>query len=99
VVHSTSWRHDAESRALILTHVAVIAVTSSPRGLVEQRVERAPLARGGATTPPARMRTEAALSHAMEHLASRTLEAPAHLKQNSGALQALFSPRRVGYVR
>jgi len=70
VVHSTSWRHDAESRALILTHVAVIAVTSPPRGFVEQRVERAPLARGGATTPPARMRTEAVLSHAMEHLAS-----------------------------
>ena len=69
VVHSTSWRHDAESHALILTYVAVIAERSPPRGFVEQRVERAPLARGGATTPPARIRTEAVLSHAMEHLA------------------------------
>jgi len=69
VVHSTSWRHDAESRALILTYVAVIAERSPPRGFVAQRVERAPLARGGATTPPARIRTEAVLSHAMEHLA------------------------------
>src|SRR5262245_23985265 len=69
VVHSTSWRHDAESRALILTYVAVIAGRSQPRGFVEQRVERAPLARGGATTPPARIQTAAVLSHAMEHLA------------------------------
>ena len=69
VVHSTSWRHDAESRALILTYVAVIAARSPPRGFVEQRVERAPLARGGATTPPAWIRTEAVMSHAMEHLA------------------------------
>src|SRR5262245_51874599 len=69
VVHSTSWRHDAESRALILTYVAVIAAGSPPRGFVEQRVERTPLARGGATTPPARIRTAAVLSHAMEHLA------------------------------
>ena len=68
-VHSTSWRHDAESRVLILTYVAVIAATSPPRGFVEQRVERAPLARGTATTPPARIQTAAVLSHAMEHLA------------------------------
>jgi hypothetical protein len=69
VLHSTSWRHDAESRALILTYVAVIAARNPPRGFVEQRVERAPLARDGATTPPARIRTAAVLSHAMEHLA------------------------------
>jgi hypothetical protein len=69
VVHSTSWRHDAESRSLILTYVAVIDARSAPRGFVEQRVERAPLARGGATTPPARIETAAVLSHAMEHLA------------------------------
>jgi hypothetical protein len=69
VLHSTSWRHDAESRVLILTYVAVIAARSSPHGFVEQRVERAPLARGDATTPPARIGTAAVLSHAMEHLA------------------------------
>jgi len=69
VVHSTSWRHDADSRILILTYVAVIGERSPPRGFVEQRVERAPLARGGATTPPARIQTAAVLSHAMEHLA------------------------------
>jgi hypothetical protein len=69
VVHSTSWRRDAESRALILTYVAVIAARSPPRGFVEQLVERAPLARGGATTPPARILTVAVLNHAMEHLA------------------------------
>jgi hypothetical protein len=34
VVHSTSWRHDAESRALILTYIAVIAARSPPRGFV-----------------------------------------------------------------
>jgi len=60
---------DAESRVLILTYVAVIAATNPPRGFVEQQVERAPLARGSATTPPARIRTAAVLSHAMEHLA------------------------------
>src|SRR5262249_12659466 len=64
VVHSTSWRHDAERRVLILTYVAVIAATSPPRGFVEQRIERAPLARGGATTPPARIQTEAVVRHA-----------------------------------
>ena len=32
VVHSTSWRHDAGSRALILTYIAVIAERSPPRG-------------------------------------------------------------------
>jgi hypothetical protein len=69
VVHSTSWRHNAESRVLILTYVAVIVAMSPPRGFVEQRVERAPLARGGATTPPARIQNAAVLSHAMEHLA------------------------------
>jgi hypothetical protein len=69
VVHSTSWRHDAQNHALILTYVAVIAARNRPRRFVEQRVERAPLARGGATTPPARIRTAAVLSHAMEHLA------------------------------
>src|SRR4029453_16648865 len=69
VLHSTSWRHDAESRALILTYVAVIAARNPPRGFVEQRGGRAPLARDGATTPPARIRTAAVLSHAMEHLA------------------------------
>jgi hypothetical protein len=69
VVHSTSWRHDAESHALILTNIAVIAARNAPSGFVEQRIERAPLARGGATTPPARIRTAAVLSHAMEHLA------------------------------
>jgi len=69
VVHSTSWRYDAESRTLILTYVAVIAARSPPRGFVEQLVERAPLARGGATTPPTRILTAAVLNHAMEHLA------------------------------
>jgi hypothetical protein len=69
VIHSTSWRHDIETRALILTYVAVIAAGNLPRGFVEQRIERAPLARGGATTPPARIRTAAVLTHAMEHLA------------------------------
>lgn len=69
VVHSTSWRYDAESRRLILTYVAVIAARSPPRGFVEQLVERAPLARGGATTPPTRILTAAVLNHAMEHLA------------------------------
>src|SRR5262249_56049280 len=67
VVHSTSWRHDAERRVLILTYVAVIAATSPPRGFVEQRIERAPLARGGATTPPARIQTQAVLTPPMDH--------------------------------
>jgi len=70
VAHSTSWRYDAENRALILTYIAVIAARSPPpRGFVEQRVERAPLARGGAATPPARILSAAVLNHAMEHLA------------------------------
>jgi hypothetical protein len=69
VLHSTSWRHDGESRTLILTYVAVVAVKSLPRGFVEQRVERAPVARGSATTPPVQIPAAAVLSHAMEHLA------------------------------
>src|SRR5215468_9269941 len=76
VVHSTSWRHDAESRALILTYIAVIAARSPSRGFVEQRVERAPVARGRAT-PPDRIQTTAVLSHAMEHLAWLLREDPA----------------------
>jgi len=77
VVHSTSWRHDAESRALILTYIAVIAARSPSRGFVEHRVERAPVARGRATTPPDRIQTTAVLSHAMEHLAWLLREDPA----------------------
>jgi hypothetical protein len=94
VLHSTSWRHDAESRALILTYVAVIAATSAPRGFVEQRVERAPLARGGATTPPAEIRTAAVLSHAMEHLAWLLRVDPAI----RSALSPAWAPALAAYV-
>ena len=94
VVHSTSWRHDAESRTLILTYVAVIVPRSSPRGFVEQRVERAPLARGGATTPPPRIGTAAVLSHAMEHLAWLLREDPAI----RSALPPEWAPALAPYV-
>ena len=94
VVHSTSWRYDAESRTLILTYVAVVAARSLPRGFVEQRVERAPLARGGATTPPARIGAAAVLSHAMEHFAWLLRDDPAI----RSALPPEWAPALAPYV-
>jgi hypothetical protein len=94
VVHSTSWRHDADSRMLILTYVAVIGERNPPRGFVEQRIERASLARGGATTPPARIQTAVVLSHAMEHLAWLLRVDPAFLS----ALPPEWVPALAAYV-
>src|SRR5262249_45680223 len=95
VVHSTSWRHDAESRALILTYIAVIAARSPPRGFVGQGAEPAPVVRGRATTPPpGRIQTTAVLSHAMEHLAWLLRTDPAV----RAALPAEWGPALAPYV-
>ena len=68
VVHSTSWRYD-EDGGLVLTYLAVVRDGPAPAGMIERAVSRVPLARGGATTPPVRIASEAVLSHALEHLA------------------------------
>jgi hypothetical protein len=66
VVHSTSWRRDRDG--VILSFVAVIsaelAATMPALPLV-----RADLARGGATTAPAKVATTQVAEHGLRHLA------------------------------
>jgi hypothetical protein len=68
VVHSTSWRHD--QGRLILTHLAVLAGSRRETGELEAvAVRRCPLARSSATHPPAVIRVEQVVEHALRHLA------------------------------
>jgi hypothetical protein len=67
VVHSTSWR--SEPGRVILTYVAAVAAPDhlSPY-LAEAPVDRADLARGGATAAPAAIAGSQVLEHAIRHL-------------------------------
>jgi len=68
LVHSTSWRYD-EGR-LILTYVAAVEPPNRlGQYLVEEPVERADLARGGAFGPPSDIGVTQVLEHAFRHLA------------------------------
>jgi hypothetical protein len=66
LVHSTSWRRDRD--AVILSFVTVIE-SASARQLSTKAVDRAALARGGATTAPTGIATEQVIEHGLRHLA------------------------------
>jgi hypothetical protein len=68
LVHSTSWRYD-EGR-LILTYVAAVQRPEElSHYLVDEPIERADLARGGAFGPPPDIGVRQVLEHAFRHLA------------------------------
>ena len=68
VVHSTSWRQDHEN--LLLTYIAVVRHPKKiPRGFKALPVGHPGIARGGATSPPPNIPTEAVIHHALQHLA------------------------------
>jgi hypothetical protein len=76
VVHSTSWRH--QDGRLVLTYLAVLATGERAAGdLVSLPVRPGPLARGGATTPPASLDVDQVIHHALRHLAWLQREVPA----------------------
>ena len=64
LVHSTSWRFDRES--VYLSFVVVIAATGT---MPSVSVERAELARSGATAAPVAIAHGQVLEHAIRHLA------------------------------
>jgi hypothetical protein len=66
LVHSTSWRR--EGPAVVLSFLAVIGV-DQVGGMASGSIDRADLARSGATHAPARIGHEQVLEHALRHLA------------------------------
>ncbi len=69
VVHSTSWRQEADG-VVMLTHLAVVRPPADvPDGFEERPVMRCPLARGDPTSPPPHVEIEQVLEHALRHLA------------------------------
>ena len=66
LVHSTSWRRDRE--AVILSFVTVVDDITAGR-LPTKVIDRADLARGGATTAPTGIAIDQVIEHAVRHLA------------------------------
>lgn len=77
VVHSTSWRH--EEGRVILTYIAVVQPPAAlpDESLVMLPVQRAELARGGATSAPKAIGVDAVLEHALRHLSWLVKDDPA----------------------
>jgi hypothetical protein len=94
VVHSTSWRH--EEGRIILTYVAVVEAPSelAKDSLVALPVERAELARGGATSAPQSIGVNAVIEHALRHLAWLVRDDPAVMQELASWKEALagFEP-------
>jgi hypothetical protein len=75
VVHSTSWREVED--AVLLTHLAVLGSGAVQGAGFERRpVLRSELARGTATWPPAAVRVDHVVEHALRHLAWLHVEDP-----------------------
>jgi hypothetical protein len=66
VLHSTSWRH--ARGGVVLTYVAVIDPARAT-GLETAPIGRADLARGQATSEPARVPAASVIEHGLRHLA------------------------------
>jgi hypothetical protein len=76
VVHSTSWREEAD--AVVLTHLAVLGAGAGEVAGFERRpVLRRELARGTATWPPSVVDVDQVVEHALRHLAWLDHEDPA----------------------
>jgi hypothetical protein len=81
LVHSTSWRR--EGSAVILSFVVVIGPDQAS-GMETAPIDRAELARSGATTAPTDIATSQVLEHALRHLA--------WLAQDDEAVATVLSP-------
>ena len=94
VVHSTSWRH--EEGRIILTYVAVVEAPTelAKDSLMALPVERAELARGGATSAPQSIGVNAVIEHALRHLAWLVRDDPAVMRELASWKEALagFEP-------
>lgn len=76
VLHSTSWRHEADH--VVLTYLAVVAPPEEPNpNLASEPVERVELARGDRAAAPASIAVEQVLEHALRHLAWLLADDPA----------------------
>jgi hypothetical protein len=68
LVHSTSWRHEADR--VVLTYVAAVEPPEEPsEHLADEPVERVDLARGDAFGPPPEIGVGQVIEHAFRHLA------------------------------
>ena len=89
-VHSTSWRQEA--RAVVLTHLAVVAPPDGEVDGFERRPVRGrELAYGSALAPPERIEPEHVVAHALRHLA--------WLLDQDGAMRRALGPRWQGALR
>ena len=77
VVHSTSWRYEADR--IILTYVAVVAPPAHlpPDSLVSLPVGHVALARGEAMAPPTAIGVAQVVEHALRHLSWLVRDDPA----------------------
>jgi hypothetical protein len=91
VVHSTSWRR--ARGGVVLSFVAVLP-PESVGSLARTPVERAELARGGATTAPPRIDAGPVIEHGLRHLAWLVRDDPAVAQ----ALPAPWHDLLGGYV-
>ena len=68
IIHSTSWRQDRQK--LIITYLVVIRDPGkTPEGFETFPVVQSGIVRGGATSPPRNIPTQAVINHAFQHLA------------------------------
>ena len=91
LVHSTSWRHDADS--VILSFVVVIDA-DLVGGMESARIGRADLARSAATAAPADIAHEQVIEHGLRHLAWLAVDDPVVATELSGPWRTALS----GYV-
>lgn len=76
VLHSTSWRHEADH--VVLTYLAVVAPPAAANAnLATEPVERVELARGDRAAPPSAIAVGQVLEHALRHLAWLLADDPA----------------------
>ena len=68
IIHSTSWRQDRQK--LIITYLVVIRYPGkTPEEFETFPVVQSGIVRGGATSPPRNIPTQAVINHAFQHLA------------------------------
>jgi hypothetical protein len=91
LVHSTSWRHDADS--VILSFVVVIDA-DLVGGMESAPIGRADLARSAATAAPADIGHEQVIEHGLRHLAWLAVDDPVVATELSGPWRTALA----GYV-
>jgi hypothetical protein len=91
LVHSTSWRHDADS--VILSFVVVIDA-DLVGGMESAPIGRADLARSSATAAPADIAHEQVIEHGLRHLAWLAVDDPVVAAELAGPWRTVLA----GYV-